>query len=310
MKTGRPSPNGILRTFHRSGGIDFFEPTAAPATGPARIVRAAHGLAAFFGSSRGAGYAAAAALLALILARFALDRRARAGRSAPATDASRTAGPARAARDPPASLPTLRWHALLLGGLWTAHFAFYEPENHESWTLLAALLVLVGAVSLPRGRRVWAGAALPAFLLASDLPHVSRMHQPMGMEHEWRTVARATRPEDLVILVGGIQNGKPLTGSLWMRCFLAHERRRTLVSLYDVLGVTQPEYWDRPYRSPAALQAALDSGRRAYFPWSLRPAFDLANASGLVQITYAPVPGDSLFEIRRIDSRQAIAPHP
>ena len=269
-----------LTFFHRRGGIDFFEPTGAVGAARSRLVRVASGIAAFFGSRRGVGGVAVVVLVAWILVALRAGRQASPGRP----------------------LRTLRLQALLLAVLWSSHFVFYEPENHESWTLLATLLVLVAATSLPRGRGLWFAAVFPGALLALNLSQLAGMHRPGQMERQWRAIQRAARPQDIVVVVGGAQGNKPLLGSIWMRYFLAHERERPVVSLYDILGVSQPEYWDRPFGSPAALQAALDAGRRAYFPWFLRSDIDRANESGIVHVTYAPVPGDSLYEIRRVEA--------
>jgi len=289
LTTGASSPAGFfeyLTFFHRASGNNFFEPTGAVARGHARLVRAALGLTSFFTGGRAAR--SVAALVLLLAAVWPLLRR------------RGTAGEAGAA----GFLSTLQRQALLLGALWAAHFLFFEPQNFESWTLVAALLVLVAAVSLPAGRIAWAGALLPAFLVVANQPHYVANHRVPPVESYRRIVGRHTRPNDIVMLTGGQRNAVPLEGSLAMRYYLATQPQRTIISLYDVMGFTQLEYWGRPFGSPAALQAAIDSGRRVYVPGFLKSDLERANASGLVRITTA-ARGDSLLEVTRIEAGTA-----
>jgi hypothetical protein len=94
---------------------------------------------------------------------------------------------------------------------------------------------------------------------------------------------------------------KPLRGSIWMRYFLATLPERKYASLYEVMGVSAREYWDRPFASAAELQAAINAGERVWMPEALRPDLERAVASGLVHIDWQ-AKGDSLLEIRRIEA--------
>jgi hypothetical protein len=272
-----------LTFFHR-GAASFWEPTGAPAAAGSRLARMALGLGSFFAGDA-AARSVTLALLALGIGLPVLAARRRAGRGSE-----------------PGSLPAefLRRHALLLAALWTAHFAFFEPQKHESWTLVAVLMVLAAAVSLP-ARALVAAAVLPGLLLVTNLRHYAATHAAMDFEPFRRLIDRMSRPGDLVVLTGGIQRGMALRGGLAMRYFLAHQRDRQVVNLYDVLDVTDLEFWERPYTSPAALQAALDSGRRAWVPRFLQEEINKANESGIVRITTV-ARGDSILEITRIES--------
>ena len=84
-----------------------------------------------------------------------------------------------------------------------------------------------------------------------------------------------------------------------MRYFLAVGPPRTYASLFDVLGVSQTEYWDRPFGSPAELQAAIAAGRRVWVPAFLRDEIDRANAAGVAHIETV-AEGDSLLLITHI----------
>jgi hypothetical protein len=275
-----------LTFFHRAGGNNFFEASGAAIPGRNRLVRAAVGLSSFFAGGRIAKPVVLVGLFLAVLWPVALRRSA-------------------AAQAGPALSPSTLWrHALLLGGLWSAHFLFFEPQNFESWTLAAALLVLVVAVGLPAGRLAWVGALLPAFLLVSNQPHYIANHRELDLASSRRVVARQTHPGDIVLLVGGLRNQIPLDGSRIMRYFLATQPQRTFVSLYDVAGFTQTEYWGRPFGSPAALQEAITSGRRVYMPAFLQDELLRGNASGLVQITWV-AHGDSLLEITHLDTPAA-----
>jgi hypothetical protein len=46
----------------------------------------------------------------------------------------------------------------------------------------------------------------------ANLPHYVANHRPLQLEASRQQVASATRPGDIVVLIGGIQNGKPLRG--------------------------------------------------------------------------------------------------
>ena len=326
--------------FHRDAGNRFFEPpgqastphsaaletenpgpsTAAPgvASRP-RILRIAHGFVSFFGAPAFPGGPAIALIgLAYLLTRALASRGATP--QPRRADANRGAPPAQGLGAPPR---TLLVHAALLAGLWTAHFAFYEPENTESWTVPATLAVLVAAAGAGTKKRVadvahaaesagvarvagatFAGvtvlAATALLLLLGNARAFAQLHAPMPLARYHAVVQRAAAPRDIVLLVGGIQNGQPLRGSISMRYFLAAEHERTVASLYDVLQITSPEYWGRPVPSVEALQQALGSGRRAWFPAFLEPEFAAANRSGLVRMTWA-ARGDSVFEITQVE---------
>jgi hypothetical protein len=104
-----------------------------------------------------------------------------------------------------------------------------------------------------------------------------------------------------VLLVGGLRDQTPLDGSRIMRYFLATQPERAFVSLYDVAGFTQNEYWGRPFGSPEALQGAIESGHRVYMPAFLEDELRRGNDSGLVHITWV-ARSDSLLEITHIDT--------
>ena len=341
--------------FHRDAGNQFFEPPGhasatrgaaletggpgAATAGPGvasrpRILRVAHGFVSFFGSPGFPGGPALALLALAFGAARALGTRTSAPPPRrPAPDAHRAAD---GARGHVATSRPFLGHTALLAGMWTAHFAFYEPENTESWTVPAALVILVAAVAAgtpkaaaagvggragvqgaaqdPRaagpGRTALAGVAPFAgvtalagaalLLLLGNARAFAALHAPMPLARYHAAVRRAAAPGDIVLLVGGIQNGQPLRGSISMRYFLAAEHERTVASLYDVLQITAPEYWGHPVPSVEALQQALGSGRRAWFPAFLEPDFAAANRSGLVRMTWA-ARGDSVFEITRVE---------
>ena len=273
--------------FHRAEGINFWEPGGAAPSPGTRLTRMWRGLTSFF-----AGEAWAAAVVLLLLAAaiampfFERRRQDRRGTAA----------------DPTSGLRTLRRHTFLLGGLWTVHFAFFEPQNYESWTLLAALLVLVAAASL-RKEVLLAAMLLPMLLLAGNLRPYAANHRELPLEGYGRAMARASRPGDLVVIAGGRSERKVLPGSLAMRYFLARLPGRTVVSLYDLLGLAGREYWGRPVESPAALQAALDGGRRA---WA--PSFALTELERAGLRCAPPAPGDSVVEITGVAARSVPPP--
>jgi hypothetical protein len=270
-----------LTFFHRPAGMDFFDLGAATATPPARFMQVLHGMGSFFAAPPWAHVG----VLALLASAAALPAwRRRRGNVDRAS--------ARVAR------AVLHRHALVLGAMWTAHFAWFEPGNHESWTLVAFLGVLLAAVSLP-GRSALALAVLPVGLLVANVAAYAAARRPLDYAAYAAVVARDTQPSDVVVLVGGSQAGKPLRGSLGMRYFLAAGPPRVYASLYDVLGVTQPEYWGRPFTTPAALQEAIGAGRRVFVPEFLRNEIERANASGIVRITTVTA-GDSLLQITHI----------
>ncbi|UCE04022.1 MAG: hypothetical protein JSW67_07580 [Candidatus Latescibacterota bacterium] len=263
-----------LTFFHREEGNNFF---GVP--GSSRGIAAClFGILGFFSGS-GPLAVVAVALLAL---------------STVAARASRRLGAsANAAR--PICRRFLVLHACVLAGLWTLHFAFYEPFNVESWTVPATLFLLV-ASALPWRGLVATQAATALLLLFGNLSLFAKLHEPMPLARYHDVVRRSTSPDDIVLLVGGIQNGQPLRGSISMRFFLAHERQRTLASLYDVMQVTDKEYWGRPLPSVETLQRELAGGRRVWFPGFLRAEFDRANQSDRIQLEFV-ARGDSLFEI-------------
>jgi hypothetical protein len=272
-----------LTFFHRSGGNSFWEPGGAPSTVGSRWARAATGMAAFLSGNTAVG---AGALILLVFGIAIWGWRGRAGR--------------RAARRPGTpTLTTMRHQALIVAGLWTVHFAFFEPQNFESWTLFVTLVILMAAVSMPAVRLAWLAAVLPAILVVANRPHYVANHRPLQLQGYREAVSRETRPGDIVVLVGGIQNGRELRGGIVMRYFLATLRERTLVSLYDVMGLTEREYWERPFESPAALQAAIDSGRRAVLPRHLIQEWELARQSGLLSFD-GIARNDSVVEIHHI----------
>ena len=98
---------------------------------------------------------------------------------------------------------------------------------------------------------------------------------------------------------GGIQNEQPLRGSHATRFFLAHERQRTIVSLYDVMQITQREFWGRPIASLEQLQDSIDSGRRVWFPAILLQEFEAARQSGHVDLRVV-AHGDSVYEVTAV----------
>jgi len=270
-----------LTFFHRPGGIDFFDTSAAELTAWARLQAAWNGLGSFFAAPDWARAWVAIALAAAILGSAWWHRRRH------------------GAPDPAWSL--LVRHALVLGGLWTAHFLFFEPENPESWTLVATLVIVVAAVSLP-GRMAATLALLPIALVATNWRGYAALREPLPYAPYRSVVERGTRADDIVVLTGGTQGGQALRGSLVMRYFLALGPHREYASLYDIIGISGSEYWPAPFRSPAALQAAIDAGRRAIAPRFVRGDIERANASGIVHIETAPA-GDSLLAITRIEAR-------
>jgi len=175
-------------------------------------------------------------------------------------------------------------HLLLLAVLWTLHFAFYEPINVESWTIMALTLVFGAASTLRTNRQAVLLATLALVLLITNLPSFRNLHQPMELQHHLQQVVAASGQDDIILMGGGIQNGKPLRGSHATRYFLAHEQQRTIISLYDVMQITQPEFWGRPITSLQQLQEEIDSGRRVWFPAFLAQEFEAAWKSGMVQL--------------------------
>jgi hypothetical protein len=263
-----------LTFFHRETGNNFFGVHG----GSRGVAACLFGVLTFFS---GSGPAAVIAVALLALSTVA----ARASRRLEASE--------NAAR--PTRRRFLVLHACVLGGLWTLHFAFYEPFNVESWTVPATLFLLV-ACALPWRGLVATQAATVLILLFGNLSLFAKLHEPMPLARYHDAVRRSTSPDDIVLLVGGIQNGQPLRGSISMRFFLAHERQRTLASLYDVMQVTDEEYWGRPLPSVDALQRELVGGRRVWFPAFLKPEFDSANQSDRIRLEFE-ARGDSLFEI-------------
>jgi hypothetical protein len=187
-------------------------------------------------------------------------------------------------------------HLLLLSLLWSLHFVFYEPANIESWTVVATALLIGAAWSLPRRRQSLLLGVVAVLLLVGNIASFRRLHRPMPLQHELQVVTAVSAPGDIILMGGGIQNGRPLRGSLATRYFLAFEKQRTIVSLYDILQITQPEFWDRPIGSVQELQAQIDAGRRVWFPTFLREEFDAAQKSGLVSLQ-VQAHGDSVFEV-------------
>ena len=193
---------------------------------------------------------------------------------------------------------------LLLAGLWSLHFIFYEPGNIESWTVVVTCLIVGVAFALPSSRHAWWLASIALLLGTANATPFHRLHQPMSLALYHRQLQSASAPHDIILLGGGIQQERPLQGSLTTRFFLAHERDRTIVSLYDVLQITQPEYWGRPIASVEALQQQIDAGRHVWFPASLQDEFARAQQSGMFQMQ-TRAHGDSLVEVLSI---QRLAP--
>ena len=276
-----------LTFFHRAGGIDFFAPANAPMTSGERLDAVFAGLGAFFAAPTWAWRSTLIALaIALIATTWWWRRRT----------AATAAGSGLARR-------VLARHAVVLIVLWTAHFAFFEPANQESWTLVATVAVVWAAVLLP-GRTAWALAAIPVVLFFANRTSYAAARTPLPYAAFVHVIAQQTRPGDVVLLVGGVQDGQALRGSLGMRYFLAVGPEREYASLYDIIGVTGREYWPTPFTSPAALQAAIDAGRRVLAPAFLQSDIDFANRSGIVRIE-SEAASDSLLRITRIAAVEA-----
>jgi hypothetical protein len=276
-------------TFYHHGADNFFEPTGAAQNSGWRLSRVRTGLAFFFSGKSWDG------ILPLVLLAWWLTlhgmrglgqaiRRWRARPQAPGGSSE---------------LLALGAQAALLALLWALHFAYFEPDQFESWTLVTVLALLAAAAQLPRDRRVWIGMVLPVFLVAVNVRHYRWNHRADVMAPLLRTVVRASRPNDLLILEGGRQDGVILRGSLWTRYFLAYERQRTVVSLFDVTGLTETEYWGRPFPSAEALQAAIDSGRRAFASNFMVQELKLLRLAGLLDVTWS-ARTDSVIEITHV----------
>jgi hypothetical protein len=235
-----------------------------------------HGIRLFLAEP---GFVGALALLLLLLA---LAWRARRNRSLLASMESR--------------------QLLLLAGLWGLHFFFYEPGNIESWTVVVTFLILGVAFALPSSRQAWWLLTIAILLGISNAAPFHKLHRPMPLALYHQQLQRLSAPDDIILLGGGIQNERPLQGSLNTRFFLAHEKDRTIVSLYDIMGITQPEYWGRPIDSVTALQQHIDAGRRVWFPGFLAGEFTAAQQSGMIQME-TRAHGDSLFEVLNIRSK-------
>ena len=257
-----------LTFFHRDTGNDFFTVTLSPETWRQSL----HGLRAFLSEPTWVANVALVVLVAIPMWR--------AGR--------RTQ-----------KLPMQERHMLVLGLLWTLHFAFYEPINVESWTLVGMALVLSAAWGLRSHRQAMLLVALALLLLITNVPSFQRLHQPMPLLRALEQVVDASDPNDIILMGGGIQNQRPLRGSHATRFFLAHERQRTIISLYDVMQITQREFWGRPIASLQELQQAIDSGRRVWFPAFLFQEFEAAQQSGHVDLQVV-AHGDSLYEVTAV----------
>ena len=190
-------------------------------------------------------------------------------------------------------------HLLLLASLWSVHFFFYEPGNLESGTVVVTILIRGVACAMPTARHAGWLAVVALLLGASNLAPFAKLHQPMPLALYHQQLQAASTPQDIILLGGGIQQGQPLQGSLATRFFLAHERDRTIVSLYDLLQITQLEYWGRRIESIDALQRQIDAGRRVWYPAFLADEFATAQQSGMFQM-HTRTHGDSLYEVLRI----------
>jgi len=251
-----------LTFFHRDTGNDFFHVTVAV---PLRD--AWHGLLHAFSATT---WIAGGTLVALLVAWIRAARTHR--------------------------MPGEAGSLIALLVLWSVHFVFYEPENVESWTLPVAVLLLAGAWALPRPRQALGLGVIAAVLLLGNLGSFRALHRPLPYEQDLSRVVAASAPQDIILLGGGIQNERPLRGSLATRYFLAFEHQRTIVSLYDVLQITQPEFWGRPIPSVAALQQQIAAGRRVRFPGFMKEEFEAAQRSGLVTLQVRDA-GDGVFAV-------------
>jgi hypothetical protein len=279
---GARSPVDLWKfvTFYHAGKENFFEPTGAPQNPGFRAIRAVRGVAGFFSSIKWDGLipaAIVAAWLAFVAIRNGLAPRAK-------TNVE--------------GLP-FGQQAAILAALWAAHFVFFEPDVYESWTLFVALGLVAAGVALPRDRRALIGFALPVFLIVVNIRHYQWNHRPLGFEPYIDAAIAMSRPNDLIVMVGGRQDGDLLRGSLWTRYAFAFERQRTIVSLYDVTGCTEPEYWGRPFTSADSLQAQIDAGRRAYAPSFIGPEANLLAMAGLLDVKWE-ARGDSVIEITHV----------
>jgi hypothetical protein len=140
---------------------------------------------------------------------------------------------------------------------------------------------------------------LAVLLLVANVPSWQRLHQPMELQSYLERLVAASAPSDIILMGGGIQNDQPLRGSHATRYFLAHERQRTIISLYDVMQITQLEFWGRPIDSLQQLQDEIDGGRRVWFPGFLLREFAAAGQSGWVQLEML-AHGDSLYEVTAV----------
>lgn len=255
-----------LTFFHSEAGNDsFFLVSTRP------VWDAARGVLTFFSGTRAVGILAIASLLGIVV--FGRQQRVR-----------------------PHHGGLHAGHLLLLVLLWSAHFLFYEPGNIESWTVPAVALVLAAAWCLPRQRGAVPLVALTVLLVAGNAGAFRALHRPMAFVRDHERIVAASAPDDIILLGGGIQNGRPLRGSLATRWFLAFEEHRTIASLHDILGITQAEFWGRPIASVQALQQQIESGRRVWFPAFVRAEFEAAERSGRVSLQVR-AHGDSLFEV-------------
>lgn len=256
--------------YHDPHGNNFFEPTGADHPGEARAVRILHGWADFLAAGR-AGYVVLGMLVVLLGSGVVLALRSRSGID---SDLRRT----------------FLAHTGILTALWTTHFVFFQPMDYESWTLPVALAFAACAV-LWEHRRRWllAFAVLPVALLAANLGTMKRLHQPHELEDFCNDIVSVSRPGDVVLLMGGRANGELIKGSYWMRYFLAKVHGREIVSLYDVFGVGEGDYWPQWVRHPDDVQAALDRGKRAFTPAFMAAEYDTLVALGHLDIRLRPV---------------------
>jgi hypothetical protein len=258
--------------YHRVSGNNFFELSGVHDPEP-RLQRTFFGITGFF-----AGFQWSRLLvLSWLGATIAIGAIARRPASASSIESP-----------PPLSIGTALLHCAILAGLWTAHFLFYEPQHYDSWTLLATSLLLAAALLARPLLGYFIFALLPAMLVAVNIPHYRFQHQPLTLEASLRNLRAVSRPQDILLVVGGRQGGLPIRGSMWTRFFLAREHERTIVSLYDVLHLSQREYWPRPFRSPEELQAALDSGRRCFSPPYLDKDFEELRGARIADIDWVP----------------------